>query len=37
MEDCFWKYNQQLPIRDEQEIQEREVKVVSSKQKYKER
>ena len=33
MKDCFWQYNQQLSIRDEQEIQEREVKVVSSKQK----
>ena len=33
MEDCFWQYNQRLPIRIQQEIQERKVKLASSKQK----
>ena len=32
MEGCFWQYNQHLPIRIQQEIQEREVKLVSNKQ-----
>ena len=33
MEGCFWQYNEHLPIRIQQEIQEREVKLTSSKQK----
>ena len=33
MEGCFWQYNQDLPIRIQQEIQESEVKLASSKQK----
>ena len=37
MEGCFWRYNQHLPIRIQQEIQEREVKLASSKQKHKKR
>ena len=37
MEGCFWQYNQHLPIRIQQEIQEREVKLASSKQKNKKR
>ena len=35
MDDCFWQYNRHLPIRIQQEIQEREVKLGSSKQKNK--
>ena len=30
---CFWQYNQHLPIRIQQEIHKREVKLASSKQK----
>ena len=37
MEGCFWQYNQHLPIRIQQEIQERKVKLASSKQKNKKR
>ena len=33
MEGYFWQYNQHLPIRIQQEIQEPEVKLASSKQK----
>ena len=33
MEGSFWQYNQDLPIRIQQEIQESEVKLASSKQK----
>ena len=33
MEDCFWQYNEHLPIRIQQEIQVGEVKLTSSKQK----
>ena len=33
MEGCFWQYNQHLPIRIQQEMQESEVKLASSKQK----
>ena len=32
MEGCFWQCNQHLPIRIQQEIQEREMKLVSNKQ-----
>ena len=37
MEGCFWQYNQHLSIRIQHEIQEREVKLASSKQKNKKR
>ena len=37
MEGCFWQYNQHLPIRIQQEIQKREEKLASSKQKNKKR
>ena len=37
MESGFWQYNQHLPIRIQQKIQEREVKLASSKQKIKKR
>ena len=33
MEGCFWQYNQHLPIHIQQEIQEGEVNLASSKQK----
>ena len=32
MDDCFWQYNRHLPIGIQQEIQEREMKLASSKQ-----
>ena len=37
MENCVWQYNKHLPIRIQQEIQERKVKLASSKQKNKKR
>ena len=37
MEGCFWQYNQHLPIRIQQEMQESEVKLASSKQEKKKR
>ena len=37
MEGCFWQYNQHLPIRIQQEIQESEVKLASRKEKKKKR
>ena len=37
MEGCFWKHNQYLAIRIQQEIQKREVKLALGKQKNKKR
>ena len=37
MEGCFWQYNQHLPNSIQQEMQERDVKLASSKQKNKKR
>ena len=37
MEGCFRQYNQHLPIRIQQKIQEREVKLAPSKQQNKKR
>ena len=31
MENCFWQYNQHLSIRIQQEMQQRKVKLTSSK------